>query len=84
MKKILEFQQDIKTYYESFYKKDHGAVSVKFRLFELKANDTANIDIVVGNAKGVIAHVRGPASYIDGKLSMGKALSLTDFSGVQS
>jgi hypothetical protein len=84
MKKILEFQQDIKAYYEALYRREYGAVSVKFRLFELKAHDTANIDIVVGNANGLIAHLRGPASYIDGKLSMEKALNLADLSGAQS
>ncbi len=84
MKKILEFQQDIKAYYEALYRQEHGAVSVKFRLFELKANDTANIDIVVSSPNGMIAHLRGAASYIDGKLSMRKAINLTDFLGTQS
>ena len=81
MKKILEFQQDIKAYYEALYKQEYGTISVKFRLFELKANDTANVDIVVSNANGIVAHLHGTAVYIDGKLSMRRVTNLTDLFG---
>ena len=83
MKKILEFQQDIKAYCKALYEQEQGTVSIKFRLFELKANDTANIDIVISKANEVIAHLRGSVSYIDGKLYMKNAINLTGSFGAQ-